>query len=179
MYFYAQSVLFSTWEIFYKSGNTANFPTETEDKNDVKVIIKKFDDYLESQKNVTFERHIFISRVQAPGESIDQFVTDLKTKAKSCEYGQLCDSLIKDKIVVGIHDNALRARLLRETDLDSQEAIQMCRAAEAFSNSSCIRHRSSHSKTDANKTRSTSHWSRHVTSHHTKLWVLWKGSQQR
>ncbi len=103
--------------------NTFNF-AETEDKNDVKVIIKKFDDYLEPQKNVTFERHIFISRVQAPGESIDQLVTDLKTKAKSCEYGQLCDSLIKDRIVVGIHDDALRTRLLRETDLDSNEAIQ-------------------------------------------------------
>ncbi len=110
--------------------NTFDF-AETEDKNDVKVIIKKFDDYLEPQKNVTFERHIFNSRVQAPGESIDQFVTDLKTKAKSCEYGQLCDSLIKDRIVVGIRDDALRARLLRETDLDLHKAIQMCRAAEA------------------------------------------------
>ncbi len=76
---------------------------------------------------MTFERHIFNSRVQAPGESIDQFVTDLKTKAKSYEYGQLCDSLIKDRIVVGIHDDALRARLLRETDLDLHKAIQMCR----------------------------------------------------
>lgn len=38
--------------------NTFEF-AETEDKNDVKVIIKKFDDYFEPQKNVTFERHIF------------------------------------------------------------------------------------------------------------------------
>ncbi len=104
--------------------NTFDF-AETEDKNDVKVIIKKFDDYLEPQKNVTFEWHIFNSRVQAPGESIDQFFTDLKTKAKSYEYGQLCDSLIKDRIVVGIRDDALRARLLRETDLDLHKAIQM------------------------------------------------------
>ncbi len=80
---------------------------------------------------MTFERHIFNTRVQSPGESIDQFVTDLKTKAKSCEYGQLCDSLIKDRIIVGIRDDALRARLLRETDLDLLKAIQMCRAAEA------------------------------------------------
>ncbi len=104
--------------------NTFDF-AETEDKNDDKVIIKKFDDYLEPQKNVTFEWHIFNSRVQAPGESIDQFFTDLKTKAKSYEYGQLCDSLIKDRIVVGIRDVALRARLLRETDLDLHKAIQM------------------------------------------------------
>ncbi len=110
--------------------NTFDF-AETENKKDVKVIIKNFDDYLEPQKNVTFERHIFNSRVQTLGESIDQFVTHLKTKAKSCEYGQLCDSLIKDRIVVGIRDIALRARLLRETDIDLHKAIQMCRAAEA------------------------------------------------
>ncbi len=42
--------------------NTFDF-AETENKKDVKVIIKNFDDYLEPQKNVTFERHIFNSRV--------------------------------------------------------------------------------------------------------------------
>ncbi|KAL1262289.1 hypothetical protein QQF64_007554 [Cirrhinus molitorella] len=110
--------------------NTFDF-IETEDKDNVKEIIKKFDDYFEPQKNVTFERHIFNSRVQTLGESIDQFVTDLKTKAKSCEYGQLCDSLIKDRIVIGIRDDDLRARLLRETDLDLHKAVQMWRAAEA------------------------------------------------
>lgn len=91
---------------------------DTEDKHGVKLIIIKSDDYFEPQKNVTFERHIFNSRVQAPGESIDQFVTDLKTKANTCEYGQFCDSLIKDRIVVGIRDDSLRARLLRENDLN-------------------------------------------------------------
>ncbi len=85
---------------------------------------------LKLQKNVTFERHIFYSREQAPGESIDQFVLDLKTKAKPCEHGQLCDSLIKERIVVGIPDDVLRTRLLRETDLDLHKAIQMCRAAD-------------------------------------------------
>lgn len=112
------------------------------------------------QTNMTFERHIFNSRVQALVESIDQFVTDFKTKAKSCEYGQLCDSLIKDRFLVGIHDDALRARLLRETDLDLHKAIQMCRAAEASRMQLCqiqvASDRSSHSKTDTNKTRSTS-----------------------
>jgi len=81
--------------------------------------------------NVTFERHVFNTRVQAPSENIDQFVTDLKTKAKSCEYGDLCDSLIKDRIVVGIRDDQIRANLLRTKDLDLPKAVSICRAAEA------------------------------------------------
>ncbi|RXN17467.1 C-type mannose receptor 2-like protein [Labeo rohita] len=36
---------------------------------------------------MTFEQNIFNSRVQTPGESIDQFVTDLRIKAKSPNTG--------------------------------------------------------------------------------------------
>ena len=50
--------------------------------------------------------------------------------SKSCEFGDLKDQLIKDKIVTGIPDNALRERLLREKDLNLDKAVQMCRAAE-------------------------------------------------
>ncbi|XP_057709985.1 uncharacterized protein K02A2.6-like [Corythoichthys intestinalis] len=39
-------------------------------------------------------------------------------------------SLIKDRIVCGITDNSLRERLLRESDLDLEKALALCRAAE-------------------------------------------------
>ena len=38
--------------------------------------------------------------------------------------------MIRDRIVIGISDSTLRARLLRETDLDLAKATQMCRADE-------------------------------------------------
>ena len=47
-----------------------------------------------------------------------QFVTDLKTKAQTCEFKDLKDSLIRDQIVCGIHCgihcDKTRSRLLRE-----------------------------------------------------------------
>ena len=110
--------------------NTFDF-TQQEDRNKLKVLLDKFEKHFTPQNNVTFERHVFNPRVQAPGESIDQFVTDLRSKARSCEYAQLCDSLIKDRIVVGIRDDHVRAKLLRTTDLDLPKAIDICRAAEA------------------------------------------------
>lgn len=61
--------------------------------------------------------------------SFDQYYAELLTLAKSCEFGDLKDQLIKDKIVTGIPDNALR-ELLREKDLNLDKAVQMCRAAE-------------------------------------------------
>lgn len=63
------------------------FELKLKTKTMLQIIIKKFDDHFEPQKNVTFEWCIFNSRVQAPGQSIDQFVTDLKTKDKLCKYG--------------------------------------------------------------------------------------------
>lgn len=67
---------------------------------------------------------------QKQGVSFDQYLVELHTLAKSCEFGQLKDQLIKDKIVTGIPDNGLRERLLREKDLTLDKAVQMCRAAE-------------------------------------------------
>ncbi len=96
----------------------------------VDKIMEKFAAYCTPRKNITYERHIFNTRNQRAGETIDQYVTDLRTKAKSCEFGTLCDSLIRDRIVCGIIDDKLRARLLREGDLTLQKAIDICRANE-------------------------------------------------
>ena len=63
-------------------------------------------------------RYIFRSRVQLENESIDQFITDVKVKAKSCNFSTLNDGIIRDHILIGVSDNKLKERLLREADLD-------------------------------------------------------------
>ncbi|XP_064646192.1 uncharacterized protein LOC135499377 [Lineus longissimus] len=93
-------------------------------------LIQKFEEYCTPQKNVTFERHRFNSRIQQEGESFDCFLTDIKIKAKDCEFDTLRDSLIKDRIVFGIRMDRTRERLLREKELTLTKAIDICRAAE-------------------------------------------------
>ncbi len=68
--------------------------------------------------------------MQRSGETIEQYVTELRHRSKTCEFGELTDSLIKDRIVCGIPDNGLRERLLREQDLNLEKALSLCRAAE-------------------------------------------------
>ncbi|XP_035228815.1 uncharacterized protein LOC118200933, partial [Stegodyphus dumicola] len=63
-------------------------------------------------------------------KTIDEYVTDLRNKARTCEFAQLTDSLIKDKIVCGIKDDIVRARLLHETELTLEKALDICRSAE-------------------------------------------------
>ena len=68
---------------------TFNAQQQEEDQTTPKYdqLIKKMDDYCEPKKNETYERYIFRLRVQIENEPIDQFITDVKVKAKSCNYG--------------------------------------------------------------------------------------------
>ncbi|XP_064641934.1 uncharacterized protein K02A2.6-like [Lineus longissimus] len=104
------------------------FTDAEKDKYD--PLVEKFEQYCTPKKNVTYERHVFNSRIQLDGETFDNFLTDLRNKSKTCEYGTLSDSLIKDRIVYGIRSNNVRERLLRERTLDLSKAIDICRAAE-------------------------------------------------
>ncbi|XP_071054962.1 uncharacterized protein [Onthophagus taurus] len=102
----------------------------TEDKKDKEKIIRKLDAYFIPQRNKTVERHKFNSRIQIMGELFDSFLADLRKLVVNCDYGNLKDDLIADRIVCGIVDNRVKDRLLRETDLTLKTAIEICKAAE-------------------------------------------------
>lgn len=100
--------------------------TEDEDKTKLVDITKKFKEYCNPKKNVTYERHAFNTRTQKENEP----VTEIQQKANVCEFGELNDFLISDKKVCGIRSDSVCARQLRELELALQSAIDNCRAAE-------------------------------------------------
>ena len=61
-------------------------------------------------------------------KAIDQYVTDLKIKASSCEFGELRDNLIHDRIICKITCDKMRNMLLREGDITLQRTVKVCRA---------------------------------------------------
>lgn len=100
-----------------------------EDKDNLDVVLGKFDAHCTPNKNETYERFMFRSRVQRQ-EPFDSFVTALRLKAQSCNFGTLKDSMIRDQIVFGVEDKTLRERLHREMDLTLEAAIKICQASE-------------------------------------------------
>lgn len=74
-----------------------------EDKEQFDTVVAKFDEHC-SPKNETYERYVFRSHIQMPAESFDAFVTDLKLKARTCNFGVLQDSMVRDQIVFGINE---------------------------------------------------------------------------
>ena len=93
-------------------------------------LITAFNDYCSPKKNITFERHKFKTRNQGEKESIDQYVTELRILASTCEFETLKDGLIPHRIICGIQNQAMKERLLREADLTLKKAIDICCAAE-------------------------------------------------
>ncbi|GFW99796.1 transposon Tf2-9 polyprotein [Trichonephila clavipes] len=78
-----------------------------------------------------YERYNFFSCVQLEGQTIETYVTQLKTLASTCEFAEQENGLIRDLIVLGIKDIVLQERLLRENNLNIEKAIEIVRAAEA------------------------------------------------
>ena len=103
------------------------------DKDDIDIVITKLEGYCDGQRNETFQRYNFDMRVQQEGETVDAYVTALKRLAKTCNFGQLQDDLLRDGIVIGIKDNATRKNLLNMPKLTLMECIDMCRTHESIS----------------------------------------------
>ena len=108
------------------------FDLSQEDRRNLDAIIAAFDRYAIGETNETFERYLFNKREQQEGESIDQYVAELRILAQSCNFCNcLHDSLIRDRIVLGIKDSGARKRLLQQQQLTLQRCIDICKASEA------------------------------------------------
>ena len=102
------------------------------------TVKDQFNYYFAPKKNVIFERFKFNARTQQPGESVDEFITDLYALAEKCEYEDLKDQLIRDRIVIGVIDKRLSERLQLTLDLTLGTAITMARQSEIQSNEARI-----------------------------------------
>ena len=108
--------------------NTFQFPKGDEKK--LNKVLEQFERYCNPRKNVVFERYQFWQITQKDSETVDQFVTRLKNKVKSCEYTAV-DDMVRDKFVFSKRDLSVKERLLREDKLTLEKAISMARASEA------------------------------------------------
>ena len=103
-----------------------------DDRKDLSKVLEKFTAYCQPKRNPVYERYVFWHHEYAPGESIDSFVSALRARAKSCNFGDQEDWNILDRIVgtYAVGNRQLQEQLLREADLTLQKAMDICRAKE-------------------------------------------------
>ena len=123
------------WARWEKQFNTyfvaAELSTKSKEVQVARLLNAAGADYCRLRKNVIFERHRFWDRHQSEDEPIDKWVKDLRIMAKDCEFETQEDSMIRDKIVYGVHDKRVQERMLRDGELTLTKAIDICRAAES------------------------------------------------
>ena len=110
----AESVLLST-------GCTAD------ERKVYETVVTELDDYFKVRRNTILERAKFNKRNQREGEPIEQYITALYDLAEFCGYGALKEDLMRDRLVVGILDQALSERLQTDSDLTLERAKTLVR----------------------------------------------------
>ena len=71
-------------------------------------------------------------RNQGTEESFDSYLAEIRNLAKSCIFCDcMSDSLIRDRIVMGVYDAGTRKHLLQKRQLTLQAAMEICRSDEA------------------------------------------------
>ena len=101
-----------------------------EDRKNIDNIIPGFEAFCVGAVNVCSERYRFNKRTQDVGERLDVYLLELRRLAKSCNFAAMEESMLRDRIVVGIRDDVTRRKLLQMRDLTLNQAIDMCKASE-------------------------------------------------
>ncbi len=63
---------------------------------------------------------------------MEQYIMELYKLAESCNYGEMKDEMLRDRLVVGTRDNALSKRLQLDAALAPDKAKNMARQQEAL-----------------------------------------------
>ena len=102
----------------------------TEQKADLEAIVEELGKYFKPKSSVTYDRFVFNTCQQENAESIDEYVNRLRGLSATCEFGDLAESLLRDRIVLGVKYKAVRSRLLTEENLTLEKSVAICRSFE-------------------------------------------------
>ena len=87
--------------------------------------------FFKVRKNLIFERARFNQRNQSEGESVEQYITALYHLVETCEYGDLRDEMLRDRLVVGICDSAMSQKLQMDPEPTLEKAMKAVRQSAA------------------------------------------------
>ena len=111
--------------------------TKSSGKKNLEWIKEKFKAYFIPKRNLTYERYVFFKRDQFESENIECYYAELRKLAMTCEFKDLKDSLIKDRIIIGMIDNNLHQRFLQEVkgkEITAEEVVQATKIKETSNN---------------------------------------------
>ena len=93
-------------------------------------IMEQFEAYFNPRKNITYSRFKFFTYHQEIGQSFDDYTNELKKLSSDFELEGLRESPLRDMLIIGLNNKKLQERLLRESNLDLNKTVEICRIVE-------------------------------------------------
>ena len=93
-------------------------------------IVKRVKLHFNPKPSPIVRRFEFNTRGQKEGEAVSDFVTALRKIAEHCEFGDVLEDMLRDRIVCGIRNKRTQQRLLQEAELTYGKAHDIALAAE-------------------------------------------------
>ncbi|KAL5463984.1 hypothetical protein EMCRGX_G032937, partial [Ephydatia muelleri] len=94
-------------------------------------ISKALVEHFEPKPLVIAERFRFYRRTQEEEESVTEFLAQLRRLATHCQFGAFLEEALRDRLVCGLRNHSIQRRLLSESNLSLQKAVEVSTAMEA------------------------------------------------
>ncbi len=95
-------------------------------------LVKLLKDHFSPKPSVIVQRFNFNSRSRKAGESVAQYVAELRRLTEFCEFSSATiNDMLRDRFVCGIKDARIQRRLLAEKDLTFKSAYEAAIAMES------------------------------------------------
>ena len=78
------------------------FNMSDRERENVVIIMKAFESYCIGETNETYERFVFNGRNQRQQESVEMYIAELRKLSRSCNFEEIEESLIRDRLVMGL-----------------------------------------------------------------------------
>ena len=108
-----QIFLTSVGPDIYHLMKTLVAPDKLESKR-VRELTELVQNHLNPKPSVIVSRFKFNSRYRTVGESISNYVVELRKLAGKCEFGTTLNDMLRDRLVCGINDDNIQVKLLAE-----------------------------------------------------------------
>ena len=104
--------------------------TEDADKENPTIVLQKLEEYCQEHTSEVLETFKFWNLQQQ--DTFDTFLTALLQRAQYCNFGDLTERMVRDKIVFTVKGKAQQL-LLQEKDLTFKKTVEIMRSLEASS----------------------------------------------
>ena len=114
----------------YKLLRSLLAPAKPTDKT-LDELVTVLTEHYSPRPSEVMQRFRFNSRSRKGGESVAAYVADLRRLAEFCNFGDTLSKMLRDRLVWGINDDKIQAKLLQEKDpLTFDRALTIARGYE-------------------------------------------------